>query len=60
MINNAPMVFAIGTQEEIITFLSNWVKDSKLKMFIFVDFRSCLQCGRLLSGNNFVPDGRVV
>ena len=42
MINNAPMVFTIGTQEKIITFLSNWVKESKLKI---LDFRSYLKCG---------------
>ena len=44
-INNPAMVFAIGTQEKIITFLSNWVKESKLKMLTVVDFRSCLQHG---------------
>ena len=40
------MVFVIGTQEEIITFISNWVKESKLKLSIFMDCRSCLQCRR--------------
>ena len=31
-------------QDKVITFLSNRVKESKLNLLIFVDFRSCLQC----------------
>ena len=50
MINNEPTVLSlyyptIGTQDEIITCLSSQVKESKLKLLVFVDFRSCLQRG---------------
>ena len=36
----------IGTQDKFITFLSNWVKESELKLLIFMNFRYYLQHGR--------------
>ena len=61
VINNAPVVFDIGTQEKIqYHFLSKWVKDSRFKMLIFVDFRPCVfTAWVLLSGYDVVPDGSL-
>ena len=47
---NTPTVLSLcypttGAQDKVITFLSNRVKESKLKLLIFVDFSSCLQQG---------------
>ena len=49
-----------GAQDKVITFLSNRVKESKLELLIFMDFRSCLQCGCFLSEYDVIQDGSLV